>query len=117
MSTIRLRKLCPPTKKLRVRGLRWYSFRVSGVAKDVPGEVLSRGYMKLRSIVLVLLGCSGDSKGPQGQPPVDPPGTGEAPLKLEVVASGLSNPVHLTAPAGDARLFIVEKTGRIRIVQ
>jgi glucose/arabinose dehydrogenase len=38
-------------------------------------------------------------------------------LDLIEVASGLSQPVHLTAPAGDARLFIVEKTGRIRVVK
>ncbi len=42
------------------------------------------------------------------------PGT----LGLQPVASGLSNPVFLTAPAGDtARLFVVEKTGRIRIIK
>ena len=34
-----------------------------------------------------------------------------------MVASGLSNPVHVAAPAGDARLFIVEQPGRIRIVK
>jgi glucose/arabinose dehydrogenase len=38
-------------------------------------------------------------------------------LGLEVVASGLSGPVHLTAPPGDPRLFVVEQPGRIRIVQ
>jgi glucose/arabinose dehydrogenase len=37
---------------------------------------------------------------------------------LALVASGLSTPLFLTAPAGDnSRLFIVEKTGRIRIVK
>ena len=35
---------------------------------------------------------------------------------MEVV-SGLSNPLFLTAPAGDSRLFIVEQPGRIRIVR
>ena len=38
-------------------------------------------------------------------------------LRLEQVASGLSSPLYLTAPAGDTRLFIVEQGGRIRIVQ
>lgn len=38
-------------------------------------------------------------------------------LKLEQVASGLVNPVFLTAPANDARLFIVEQRGRVLIVQ
>ena len=35
---------------------------------------------------------------------------------LAVAASGLSSPVHVTAPAGDDRVFIVEKAGRIRIL-
>ncbi len=35
-----------------------------------------------------------------------------------VVASGLTEPVHLAAPAGDAeRLFAVEQAGRIRVVR
>ncbi|MGH7470551.1 MAG: PQQ-dependent sugar dehydrogenase [Longimicrobiales bacterium] len=38
-------------------------------------------------------------------------------LSLAQVASGLSRPVFLSAPTGDARLFIGEQTGRIRIVQ
>jgi len=38
-------------------------------------------------------------------------------LAVEQVASGLDQPVHLTAPAGDPRLFIVEQPGRIRIVE
>ncbi|MFQ5689737.1 MAG: PQQ-dependent sugar dehydrogenase [Gemmatimonadota bacterium] len=33
------------------------------------------------------------------------------------MAEGLSSPLYLAAPAGDPRLFIVEKPGRIRIVQ
>ncbi len=38
-------------------------------------------------------------------------------LRLAPVVSGLSNPVHLTAPTGDSRLFIVEQTGLIRIIK
>lgn len=37
-------------------------------------------------------------------------------LALEQVASGLDSPVLLTAPPGDARLFVLEQPGRIRIV-
>jgi glucose/arabinose dehydrogenase len=33
------------------------------------------------------------------------------------IVDGLQQPVHLTAPAGDARLFIVEQPGRIQIVR
>ncbi|MDP9205307.1 MAG: PQQ-dependent sugar dehydrogenase [Gemmatimonadota bacterium] len=38
-------------------------------------------------------------------------------LGVEQVASGLDQPVYLTAPASDPRLFIVEQPGRIRIVE
>ncbi len=38
-------------------------------------------------------------------------------VQLQLVASGLARPVDLTAPPGDrSRLFVVEKTGYIRIV-
>jgi len=37
--------------------------------------------------------------------------------KATLVASGLATPIYLTAPPGDARLFIVERAGRIRIVE
>lgn len=54
---------------------------------------------------LLSLGC-GDSTG-----------TGAVNLRLETVASGLSSPLYVSAPAGDNRLFIVEQIGRIRIVK
>ena len=38
-------------------------------------------------------------------------------LVLSEVASGLAAPVHLTAPPGDPRLFVVERAGRVRILQ
>jgi glucose/arabinose dehydrogenase len=38
-------------------------------------------------------------------------------LRLQLVADGLTEPVFLTAPDGDARQFVVERNGRIRIVQ
>ncbi len=62
--------------------------------------------------VLAVLGCA-DSAGPSGCD-CEP---GEIELALEIVAAGLSNPLYLTAPAGDARLFVVEQVGRVRIVE
>src|SRR5688572_7840475 len=38
-------------------------------------------------------------------------------LRLVKVADHLDSPVHLAAPAGDPRLFVVEQGGTIRIVQ
>lgn len=66
----------------------------------------------LNWVWVLAMGCSdGDQLPPTDGPPV------QATIRLETVASGLQNPLHLTAPAGDARLFVVEQPGRIRIVE
>ncbi|MDP3844460.1 MAG: PQQ-dependent sugar dehydrogenase [Oxalobacteraceae bacterium] len=68
--------------------------------------------------VLLLSGCGGGGgSGGSGSGGLigTPPGTLK--LALQAVATGLDSPVFLTAPAGDARLFIVERSGKIRIVQ
>ena len=45
------------------------------------------------------------------------PAAPDATIQLQLVASGLARPVDLTTPRGDrSRLFIVEKTGYLRIV-
>jgi glucose/arabinose dehydrogenase len=46
-------------------------------------------------------------------PQIDP----DFQLAAQPVATGLTDPVYLTAPVGDARLFVVEQPGRIRIVK
>lgn len=61
--------------------------------------------------LLALAACSSGNPS-DGQPPA-----GETAIRLQSVASGLASPVHLAAPAGDARLFVVEQPGRIRIVE
>ena len=47
-------------------------------------------------------------------PPPPPPGSGTP--GLQEVASGLAVPLYLTSPPGDARLFVVEKVGVIRVI-
>ena len=64
------------------------------------------------AMIVVLRGCGND-----GGTPTTPPTQSTDSVTLRPVASGLDFPVYLTAPAGDPRLFIVEKTGRIRIVK
>jgi glucose/arabinose dehydrogenase len=67
-------------------------------------------------LLMVVAACSGGGAAPGGASPVTGnPGT--LSLNLQQVATGLDSPVFLTAPTGDARLFIVERPGRIRIVQ
>jgi glucose/arabinose dehydrogenase len=42
----------------------------------------------------------------------------QTPLRLDFVVGGLSRPVMVTAPSGDLqRLFVVEQSGRVRIVR
>ena len=45
------------------------------------------------------------------------PSVDDVRLRLQPVVTGLASPVHLSAPAGDARLFVVEQAGRIRVVK
>jgi glucose/arabinose dehydrogenase len=61
----------------------------------------------------VLLGCS-DASAPRE--PDETGGTGNVELRLEEVARGLQNPVLVTAPPGDQRLFVVERAGRVRVL-
>lgn len=70
----------------------------------------SRGWFSPTVAAIALLAaCGGDGgSGPSG-------GLPDSVLTLEPVLTGLDVPVFLTAPAGDPRLFIVEKDGLIRI--
>ena len=62
--------------------------------------------------LLLLAGCdNSDVVGPNGN------GAPELALEAEVVATGIPEPVHLAAPSGDDRLFVVEQGGRIRVIR
>ena len=64
-------------------------------------------------LVFALSSCGGDIKGTTG-----PTGTEPTSLGLELLPGGpYSLPVMVTSPPGDSRLFIVEKTGAIRIIK
>jgi glucose/arabinose dehydrogenase len=65
------------------------------------------GYLKALTLLAAAISCGG---GVVNHPPGTP--------ALRLVSGSLSNPVYLTAPPGDtARLFVVEKTGRVRIIR
>lgn len=70
----------------------------------------------LRKAPLVLALTSIVCGDPHAEASSGGPGTAVV-LGTDQVASGLENPVYLTAPVGDARLFIVEQPGRIRVVE
>jgi glucose/arabinose dehydrogenase len=64
--------------------------------------------------------CSSSSDGGNTPTPPDtttPPPSGTLSLALQPVASSLAFPLYLTAPAGDPRLFVVEKGGTIRVLK
>jgi glucose/arabinose dehydrogenase len=64
----------------------------------------------------VLPACGSDGK-PVGPDSTAGNGTGTTTtLRARAVVTGLDRPLFLTAPAGDARLFVVEQPGRIRVV-
>jgi glucose/arabinose dehydrogenase len=67
--------------------------------------------LRIHAVALAALfgACSGSEDSVQPPPPAE--------LVLTPVASGLGFPVFLAAPVNDARLFILEKPGRIRIVE
>src|SRR5262245_54098410 len=72
--------------------------------------------LALASALLLIGSCAAhDHHTPNPvAPPVDEPTS----LALEEVPGGLySLPILVTAPIGDPRLFVVEKTGRVRIVE
>jgi len=65
--------------------------------------------------ILAFVACNSDSTGPGGGGGPLPPGLT---LKLApFLSAGLSSPVFLTQPVDDARIFVVEQAGRIRIVK
>jgi len=67
------------------------------------------------AVGLLLPVACGDSGSSSSSSSVDLPPLG---VRLqEVFAAGLSSPIDLQAPPGDARLFIAQLTGRIRVVQ
>jgi glucose/arabinose dehydrogenase len=78
------------------------------VPRAVPtGHTVAISALCLIGAAAGVAACSGNSSGP----PVD------VTLRAVEVASGLSNPLYLTAPVGDDRLFIVEQVGRVRILR
>jgi glucose/arabinose dehydrogenase len=66
-------------------------------------------FYRLASALLIAAACGGET-GPL-------PPDGELSLARETVSDQLVFPVDLASPPGDSRLFVVEKAGRIRIIQ
>jgi glucose/arabinose dehydrogenase len=79
---------------------------------------VARKLMLLIVLALAACGGGGGSSGTATTPlPAPTPNPAPLTLSLRQVVSGLDNPTFLTAPAGNRRQFIVERAGRIRILQ
>ena len=88
----------------------------------MAGTSLKAPAASLAALLLAACGGGGGGTSPpptqSPEPPAPPPPPPPPPfaLALREVASGLSEPLLLTAPAGDTRRFLVERAGRIRIL-
>jgi glucose/arabinose dehydrogenase len=84
-------------------------------------DLLRIRLLHLALLGLILIAACSDASEPVGpeEPvvpdPDPPPFTGT--LALASVATGLSRPLGLTSPPEDSRLFIVEQSGRVRIIK
>ncbi len=78
-------------------------------------SVVSHASVALLPLVFALPAGCNESTAASPTPPAPPDSSAE--ITLTPVATGLSQPLYLTAPPDDERLFVVEKTGRIRIVK
>jgi glucose/arabinose dehydrogenase len=120
-----------------VRSLKLIAGSATGTFTDVPSDAWYAGFAEKLYELGITTGCS---TSPRRYCPNDavtrdqmasflarafrltaeipPPRPSAATVRLAktVVASGLEQPVFLTAPAGDTRLFIVDQPGVIRVV-
>ncbi|NIP60391.1 MAG: glucose dehydrogenase, partial [Gemmatimonadetes bacterium] len=76
---------------------------------------MTRKILILGVWTITLCACSdGAGETPTGPDDGDTPSVG---LAVDVVTQGLEEPVFLTAPEGNPRLFVVELPGRIRVIE
>ena len=73
--------------------------------------------MRPTLLLITTLAACGGGGGAGGGGDAAPPSPQTFALVASVAASGLDQPLFATAPAGDPRLFVVERPGRIVIVQ
>jgi glucose/arabinose dehydrogenase len=78
--------------------------------------ITSKRVDRARTAAALLTALAALAACDRSTPPEPPDGDVPLELGLELVAEGLTTPVFLTAPDNDARLFVVERIGRIRII-
>lgn len=78
--------------------------------------MLRNGGRMIAQMALVCMSALGLARCGNSSGPTSSNGTPGIGVRLVEVASGLSTPLYLTSPVRDARQFVVEKTGRIRVI-
>ena len=69
------------------------------------------------SLLVALAAACAESTGGPSEPESNALEGQAVTLSLQLVAQGLVTPVFLTSPPRDPRLFVLEKGGRIRVIQ
>jgi glucose/arabinose dehydrogenase len=72
------------------------------------------------ALLAAILGCGDRSPGvggPDGNTTDESGFIASGTIRIEPVGGGFTRPVYVTSPAGDARLFVVEQEGLIRLVK
>jgi glucose/arabinose dehydrogenase len=81
--------------------------------------------MRRSLLVVFLAGCGGGNDGPPAIDARDPtdaavatctPKNGTA-IDFETIATGLDQPLLAAAAPGDPRLFVIEQTGKVRVIK
>lgn len=69
-------------------------------------------------VALIATSAAGATRSLQEQPPAQPFDPAGFNVGLEPVAEGFEQPVFVTDPGdGSGRLFVVEQTGRVRVLE
>lgn len=84
----------------------------------MPGRPVRRSATAPSALALLVaacLGCPADAGIPSGSSPVVEEGS--PPFRLTRLDVEMTDPVHLSSPPGDPRLFVVEQAGRVRVLR
>jgi glucose/arabinose dehydrogenase len=103
---------------LEARTFDWSTDDTSLASVSASGLVagLAPGNVVIHATSEGVIGSLTITVSPAPTTPPPPPG-GPTDVGLQEIASGLSFPLYLASPPGDERLFVVEKTGAIRVVK
>src|SRR5690606_16736829 len=84
----------------------------AGVARELVDPALDNASVDGSSWAAAAASYESSNRGSPGEP-----NQPEVVLTATRIATGLDQPIYLTTPPGDDRLFVVEQTGAVRIIE